>query len=180
MLLQIGFASDEELAGDLGSPEHTMAKVFYAMLTKTYDMALFSWERTPRTANSAVDAALSKPDWLSSDTPTVSYEQEQAIDGIPTDTANLFLILQSMMNRFRFDWFHPDDMHMFVRTPDKEYIVIEAEYRDRAFIHLRVRMDRGSDRVFTALMDGITAAFGAAAPFTDEVFADGVPERISV
>jgi hypothetical protein len=174
MLRQIGYSSNEELINDLATPEPTMAKVFHAILTKNYDKASFPWRETPRIA------PVLKLHWSDTEAPFISYEQEHTSDAISMDNANLFLVLQSMMNRFGFEWVHPDDMHLFVRTPDKEYVVIEAKYQDREFIRLRVRMDRGSDCVFTAIRDGINAEFGSVVPFTDDALNDGVPEMISV
>jgi hypothetical protein len=122
---------------------------------------------------------VSKPDWSIGDAIAVLYDQEDRIDGIATNSANLFLTLQCIMNDLHFEWFHPDNLMMIVRTPAGEFIVLEAEYADREVMRLFVRMEHGSEAAFRAVFGRIAEVLQPADPFSAlEALADGSPRSI--
>jgi BR serine/threonine kinase len=204
VLRQIGYSSNDELFADLNAPGHTMAKVFHYMLTRTVDRASLPWGEAHRghvseqpselsfvnASASDFDAAIrtapseacvslvQKPDWAIGDVVMVGYEQEQTIENIPTNSPHLFLALQCIMNDLTFDWFHPDDMKLLARTTGWEYLVFDADYADLHVMRLHVRMERGPEDVFLALMERIRDVLAPRDPFLDESVNDGVLEAI--
>jgi BR serine/threonine kinase len=201
VLRQIGYSSDDELFADLNAPGHTMAKVFHYMLTRTVDRASLPWGDTHTSeqpselafvntsasdfgaairsvASDACVSLVQKPDWAIGDAVMIAYEQEQTIENIPTNGPHLFLALQCIMNDLGFDWFHPDDMTLLARTTAAEYLVFGAECADANVTKLHVRMERGPEDVFLALMKRIRDVLAPREPFLDESLSDGVPESI--
>jgi hypothetical protein len=206
VLRQIGYATDDELAVDLLATGQTMAKVFHYMLTRHVDRVALPWENgrhfdddsafgevlegTPkellepdppaeRVAHVEVSYSLAeKPDWAIGDVVLVSYQQDQVIDSIRTKAPFLMMTLQCIMNDLHYDWFHPDDLSLLVRTTTGEFLVCEAEYVDPEFMKLRVKMEEGPEKLFGAIMKRLTDVLKPDNALMDDSIGDEATQAI--
>jgi hypothetical protein len=69
-------------------------------------------------------------------------------------------------------------MTLLARTTAAEYLVFDAGYADANVTKLHVRMERGPEDVFLALMKLIRDVLAPRELFLDESLSDGVPESI--
>jgi hypothetical protein len=69
-------------------------------------------------------------------------------------------------------------MKLLARTTGSEYLVFDADYADLQVMRLHVRMERGPEDVFLALMERIRDVLVPREPFMDESVNDGVLEAI--
>jgi BR serine/threonine kinase len=203
VLQQIGYDSDEELFGDLNREEPTMAKVFHYMLTRTVDRASLPWtsahhfgdggRSVPEIVNPAPDdliaavnvstsescfSLIHKVDWAIGDVVLIAYEQEHVIDDIPTSSSYLFMTLQCILSDMHCDWFHPDDLKLLARTQACEYLVFDAEYVDYDVMRLYVRMEKGPEDAFMAIIQRISGVLLPQEDFFGDAFDDEEPEAI--
>jgi hypothetical protein len=185
-----------------------MAKVFHYMLTRAVDRASLPWGQAfrateeidevnllseaieansegvaaaigPSVSSDACVSLVSKPDWAIGDALVISYDREERVDNIRMNSAQLFLTLQCIMNDLHFEWFHPDDLQMIVRTQAGEFLLLEAAYAEREYMTLNVRMERGSEQAFRAILDRIIDVLGPKDPFLGlEGLSDGSPRLI--
>jgi BR serine/threonine kinase len=205
VLRQVGYHSDEDLLSDLGSAEHTMAKVFHYMLTRAVDRASLPWGQAfrapsdceadsslselieanseglaavigPSISSDACLSLVSKPDWSIGEAILITYDREDRIEGIRMNSPQLFLTLQCIFNDLHFEWFHPDDLHMIVRTQASDFLVCEATYATREFMTLHIRMERGSEPAFNAIFKRIQDVLGPADSF---VGLDSLPDEMT-
>jgi BR serine/threonine kinase len=175
VLRQIGYQSDEELKEELMSEGPAMAKVFHFMLTRVVDRSFLPWHEKPPVE--AVDGELDsvpdndellplsafescyslakKADWSIGDAAQIVYEQEETIGHIKITMVGLMFTLQCVMNDLTFDWFHPDDVTVIVRTRNGEDVTCSGEMTEHDEILLHVRMMKGSAASFRAIMTRI-------------------------
>lgn len=179
MLLQIGYASDDEINTDLLAHDHTMAKVFYFMLKTKLSLELLPWDQSEMTATSETDNFVMPPqeqpigldyemssfrnsqpslginsvadraDWLS--TPETSCIQSQTLPVLMLDSVSIMNNLQNLMKENGFQWFHPDDYTIMCKKPDGSlYIIIQADQVDDSLTDINFQLISGDpDRLAT-------------------------------
>jgi hypothetical protein len=165
-----------------------MAKVFHFMLTRVLDRNFLPW-REPLTQEmsaseietgselmtlpmSTFESCYSlarKADWSIGDSLQIVYEQEETIEHLKMSLTDLMFSLQCIMNDLHYDWFHPDDITLIIRTPDADDFTCEAEMTTDALLSLHVRMTKGSQQAFgfiisrikdVVLTESVVAAYG--------------------
>ena len=129
------------------------------------------------TAPESVYSLAKKADWSIGDALMIVYEQEDAVENLKTTSAPLMLAVQCILNDVHYDWFHPDDMRIIARSPTGDYVTCDAEYTDIGVMTLHVRMEKGSEHVFQALMKRVKECLQQRDGF-DELEDEGADEMI--
>jgi BR serine/threonine kinase len=175
VLRQIGYQNDEEVAEELMSEGPSMAKVFHFMLTRVADRSFLPWpgrppvemaegdmldspgpdgeqDLLPLSAFESCYSLAKKADWSIGDAVQILYEQEETIKHIKMGMIGLMFTLQCVMNDLQFDWFHPDDVTLIVRTRDGEDVTCIGEFAEGDEMLLRVQMAKGSPASFKIII----------------------------
>jgi hypothetical protein len=82
------------------------------------------------------------------------------------------------MNDLHYDWFHPDDMSLLVRTTTNQFLVCEAEYVDTECMKLRVKMEEGLEETFRGIMKRLTDVLKPENALMDDLLADEATRAI--
>ena len=185
-LRQIGFLDDQELWNELATPGHTMAKVFYSMLTESMTLEKLPWSQPEvmgRGAEHAVDAFMFTPgDFRPSSfelpnassfgfgtslservpLPIVPTEEwtcdvTQPFLGINLPREVLLMTMQVFLTSQDFEWFHPDDFTIVARrSVDVTYVIIKIELADSPLTNMIVYFQHASQETVGILIEGIT------------------------
>jgi BR serine/threonine kinase len=196
VLRQIGYQSDEELANELASDGPAMAKVFHFMLTRVFDRDFLPWsELTAQPSASEIDpgepedllplsvfescySLAKKADWSIGDVMQVAYEQEQTIEHLRMSSVGLMFTLQCIMNDLGYEWFHPDDITLVLRTRNGEDVTCLAEATEDDSYALHIRMTSGAEASFKSLVSNIRHVLVPDCLIQDEEMMAGPNEEI--
>ena len=189
-LLQIGFADRQELFAEFAKEGHSMAKVFYSMLTTNLSLESLPWttpiiEQHPSEAYmqspnlgygtspdftpdsyqygslSEISSYAEKALWANLPKNEYKHDVVQPCVGIPIPLEQVMTKLQSLLNSMHFQWFHPDDCSIFSRRPDDMmYLVIKCEKAQQS-INMNLFFSQASQSAIQSILESVTYMLSA-------------------
>ena len=184
-LIEIGFDKDQ-LQQEFAQLGHSMAKVFYSMLTTNLTLESLPWvtpviEQHPsevymQSPQSSLSFGIS-PEFLPESNPIGSdifsvteraqwaavpqneYQCEviQPCYGIHVPLETLMTELQGLLVMQHFQWFHPDDLTLISRrAEDMMYLIVRVE-RDQELLNMNLFFSQGTQMGIQSLLDLIKA-----------------------
>lgn len=184
-LMEIGFADEEELMGEFTREGHSMAKVFYSMLTTNLTLESLPWNssiedhpqevfiQSPQTGNfqiggaypdfqpesnpigSEVFSLAEKAPWASVPQNEYKYEVIQPCLGIQIPLEQLMMNLQIMLTSLHFQWFHPDDFTIFSRRAEDMMYLVARVQRENEFLNMNLYFSQASQMAISNILDEV-------------------------
>ena len=185
-LHQIGYIDDAELYKDLVAQGHTMAKVFYRMLTADMSLDALPWFSQQENVYTATDAymlmplssngsgSLELPNGFSYGT---SYSEQVSLPSVPSQLLTYDIVqpfigirlpwevlmtnMQGFLTAQDFQWFHPDDYTLISRrAEDLMYLIVKLEHGEEETVNMRICFWHASQEAIQMILEILAAEIG--------------------
>jgi hypothetical protein len=180
VLRQIGYANDDDLAADLRSPSHTMAKVFVGLLTTQLDLEQLPWDDAvagapaalltssfmtdyPGDEQSPAFSVEGRPDWYHS--PGAAAPVIEVVALSAESAWRAMAAAQTAAQAAGMKFFHPDPVTLYLRAEDgATYASAHAVFKEEAAVELVLDLHKGSAVAFEEFRHAVATALAESAP----------------
>ncbi|KAK8842605.1 Serine/threonine-protein kinase brsk1 [Tritrichomonas musculus] len=182
-LIEIGFADESELMSEFTREGHSMAKVFYSMLTTNLTLESLPWnsdvEEHPKEAfiqspqnnfqfgtspdilpesnpiGSEVFSLAEKAQWAYLPQNEYKYEVIQPCLGIQIPLEQLMMNLQFMLTSLHFQWFHPNDFTILSRRAEDMMYLVARVQRENEFLNMNLYFSQASQVAISNILEAV-------------------------
>jgi hypothetical protein len=150
VLHQIGFTSDDELRAELATTGHSMAKVFFHMLTSKNPPEDLPWETAAQPSEMQNEMTEDDDDWADLFQKDFSGELIQPCLDIPIKLEVLLARMQKMVSELGFQWFHPNDYTILAKSPSEGVgLTVTARPQSEGLVSMDLHFTNANQEIIT-------------------------------